>query len=244
MTCTSSSNLCSETISSTFTIWLLLWVGPWAEGVVMPTKADGPQGCLALYFPPCLSILQCCLVQWGDERGLEGCNEDIPEMNSPRPAAFWALTISAGPTLKLRLVGGTGQHVTKMLMRPHGEPCGLGSGNQVPDCQATPTDSGTTTKSGVSWFWQLWNYELTIRWHGSLETKLSVNQKGVLGCGLDILKVSTVWHWVEIAMPRMSDGVCVCVCVCLCVVVVEDRESGFVFNSQVNNERFWQMEWL
>ena len=44
-------------------------------------------------------------------------------------------------------------------------------------------------------------------------------------------------------MPRMSDGVCVCVCVyvcvCLfmCVVVVEDRESGFVFNSQVN-ERF------
>ena len=57
-----------------------------------------------------------------------------------------------------------------------------------------------------------------------------------------------MWHLVEIAMPRMSDGVCVCVymcvcvcvcvCVCLYVVVVEDRESGFVFNSQVNNERF------
>ena len=116
-------------------------------------------------------------------------------------------------------MGGTGQHVTRMLMRPHGEPCGLGSGNQVPDCQATPTDPGTTTKSGVSWFWQLWNYELTIRWHGSLETKLSVNQKGLLGCGLDILKVSTMWHWVEIAMPRMSDGVCVCVCVCVSVCV-------------------------
>lgn len=31
---------------------------------------------------------------------------------------------------------------------------------------------------------------------------------------------------------------CVRVCLFVCVVVVEDRESGFVFNSQVNNERF------
>ena len=54
----------------------------------MATKADGSQECLVLYFPPCLSILQCGLIQRGNEQGLEGCNEDIPEMNSPRPAAF------------------------------------------------------------------------------------------------------------------------------------------------------------
>lgn len=37
-----------------------------------------------------------------------------------------------------------------------------------------------------------------------------------------------MWHGVEIAMPRMSDGMCVCVlcvCVCICVFVVEPTED-------------------
>lgn len=61
------------------------------------------------------------------------------------------VTISPVPALKLRLVGRPGQHVTRVLTRPHEELCGLGSGNQAPGCQATPTDPGTTaTKPGVS----------------------------------------------------------------------------------------------
>lgn len=155
----------------------------------------------------CLSIIQHCFIQ-------QGIDEKVVIkmflrwlLLDQQPSRL--LTISPVSALKLRLVGGTGQQVPRMFTRPHGEPCGLGSGNQVPGCQATPTDAGTTTKSGVSWFWQLWNYELTIRWHGSLETKLSANQKDLLGCGLNILKVSTMWHRVEIAMPRPSDGVCV-----------------------------------
>lgn len=51
------------------------------------------------------------------------------------------------PALKLSLPGGIGQHVVRMLARSHGKPCGLGSGNQVPSCQVTPTDVGTTATS-------------------------------------------------------------------------------------------------
>lgn len=76
---------------------------------------------------------------------LENCNEDGPEMTPVGPAAF-----SPALALKLGLVGGTGQHATRMFKRPHGEPCGLESGNQVLGCQATPTDPGSTTESEVS----------------------------------------------------------------------------------------------
>lgn len=41
-------------------------------------------------------------------------------------------------------------------------------------------------------------------------------RKMCLDVVLDILKVNPMWHRVEIAMPRMSDGVCVCVCACIC----------------------------
>lgn len=148
MTFTSSSNLLSKTMYSRPVLDFFSEPAHGESGYANKSTRVPMASALTFSFKsPCLSIIQHRLRKWGC--GLESCNKDVPEMTS-RP-----VTISPVPALKLRLVGGTGQHVTRVLTRPHGEPCGLGSGNQAPGCQATPTDPGTTTKPGVSWFWQL-----------------------------------------------------------------------------------------